>query len=134
MNIFRSCSRYLAAHKRIFDVAEEYFGKQYGIKFDNMIEEYKKEIEDEKRGNERKVIWSDDSNYPDIICVFILSQDTINKYPWEEIRRTNNYLVRYDYTREQLEGLDYTIEYPPTPRMKDIHMYPEFSTFYKYNE
>ena len=84
--------------------------------------------------NERKVIWSDDSNYPDIICVFILSQDTINKYPWEEIRRTNNYLVRYDYTREQLEGLDYTIEYPPTSRMKDIHMYPEFSTFYKSNE
>ena len=55
MNNFRSCSRYLAAHKHIFDIAEIAFGKQNGIKFDNMIEEYKKEIEDEKRGNERKV-------------------------------------------------------------------------------
>ena len=74
------------------------------------------------------------NTFPSKITFFILSQDTINKYPWEEIRRTNNYLVRYDYTREQLESLNYTIEYPPTSRMKDIHMYPEFSTFYKSNE
>ncbi len=63
------------------------------------------------------------NNFPSKITFFILSQDTLNKYSW-----------RYDYTWEQLEGLDYTIEYPPTPRMKDIHMYPEFSTFYKSNE
>lgn len=74
------------------------------------------------------------NNFPSKITFFILSQDTINKYPWEEIRRTNNYLVRYDYTREQLEGLDYTIIYPPTLGMRKIHMYPEFSTFYKSNE
>ncbi len=74
------------------------------------------------------------NTFPSKITFFILSQDTINKYPWEEIRRTNNYLVRYDYTREQLEGLGYTIIYPPTLGMRKIHMYPEFSTFYKSNE
>lgn len=70
----------------------------------------------------------------EVMCVFVISQDTLNKYSWNEIRSTNNYLVRYDYTREQFEGLDYTIIYPPTLGMKDIHMYPEFSTFYKSNE
>lgn len=74
------------------------------------------------------------NNFPSKITFFVLSQDTINKYPWEEIRKTNNYLVRYDYTKEQLEGFDYTIIYPPTLGMKNIHMYPEFSTFYKSNE
>ena len=48
-------TRYLAAHGRIMDVAEIYFGKEYGIKYGNLIEDYQKDLEEEKRQEEDRV-------------------------------------------------------------------------------
>ncbi len=48
----------------------------------------------------------------DTISVFILHADTINKYPWEEIRDGYKVLKRYDLSLEDLERMDYTITYP----------------------
>ena len=35
----------------------------------------------------------------DSLTVFIFSPDTLKKYSYDEIRRVNNYLKRYDYIR-----------------------------------
>ena len=48
-------TRYLAAHGRIMDVAEIYFGKEYGIEYGNLIEDYQKDLEEEKRQEEDRV-------------------------------------------------------------------------------
>ena len=44
-----SSCRYLAAHGRIFDIAETKSAKKMGIPFDNLVAEYKIEKEEEKR-------------------------------------------------------------------------------------
>ena len=46
-----------------------------------------------------------------------------------EIEDYEDVLVRYDLKREDLERLHWTISYPPTEAMKDIHMYPPYETF-----
>lgn len=62
------------------------------------------------------------------ISIYLLSQDVIDNYSWEEISTTPYYLVRYDLTIKDLnEGLHY-IYYPPTDEMKDIYMYPDIET------
>lgn len=47
-----------------------------------------------------------------ILIVFFLSKDTIDQVPWERIRAENLVLRRYDLTLEDLEALNWTIEYP----------------------
>lgn len=62
----------------------------------------------------------------DTLCFFILNSDTLNKYPWEEIRKDYKILRRYDLSLQDLEYLEYKIYYPPTPKMRDIKMYPPY--------
>ena len=53
--LYISNCKYLAAHKHIFDIAEIAFGKQYGISYYNLIEEYKIEVaEEENRIKQKK--------------------------------------------------------------------------------
>lgn len=37
-------------------------------------------------------------------------------------------LVRYDLTIDDLEGLNYIVEYPPIEQMQSVHMYPPYET------
>ena len=48
----------------------------------------------------------------DTLSIFILSKDTVDKYSWEEIRKSYNILKRYDLSLEDLEYLNYTVTYP----------------------
>ena len=51
-------------------------------------------------------------NSNEILMVYLLSKDTIDQVPWERIRDDNLVLRRYDLTLEDLESLNWTIEYP----------------------
>lgn len=62
----------------------------------------------------------------DTMSVFFFDTDTLNKYPWEEIRKDYKILRRYDLSLQDLEYLEYKIYYPPTPKMRDIKMYPPY--------
>jgi hypothetical protein len=46
------------------------------------------------------------------ISVFIFHSDTLNKYPWEEVRNGYMILKRYDLSLEDLKQRDFTITYP----------------------
>lgn len=46
--------QFLAVHGRIFDVAEISFGKDNGISYDNLIEDYKNRIEEEQKRIEKR--------------------------------------------------------------------------------
>lgn len=49
-----SCSKYLAAHDRVFDVVEIAFGKEIGITYDNYVELYKEQVAQEEKRMEEK--------------------------------------------------------------------------------
>lgn len=44
--------------------------------------------------------------------IAFLSREVIETVPWEEIRENNMVLKTFDLTLEELEDLDYTLEYP----------------------
>lgn len=69
----------------------------------------------------------------DTLSLFILSQDTINKYSWEKIKETYNILARYDLdmTDGALRKYDFEFTYPPNEKMKNIQMYPPYSSYEK---
>ena len=50
--------------------------------------------------------------YNDTLMFFVFSRDTLNKYSWEEIKRDNKILKRYDITGRQLNDQNWTIIYP----------------------
>jgi hypothetical protein len=45
------------------------------------------------------------------LSIYIFSEDTLNKYSWEEIRQGYKVLKRYDLTHAELDQMDYTIVY-----------------------
>ena len=69
-------------------------------------------------------------NIKDYLYLFVLAADTLAKYSWAEIRERNLILVRYDLTYKDIE-LFSPLYYPPTPEMRDIKMWPPYSTFEK---
>lgn len=48
----------------------------------------------------------------DTISIFILSKDTVDRYSWDKIRNDYNILKRYDLSLQDLEQMNWTIEYP----------------------
>jgi len=48
----------------------------------------------------------------DTLCLFILSQDTIDKYDWETIRDEYKIIVRYDLDMHRFNKNGRTIVYP----------------------
>ena len=68
-------------------------------------------------------------NHPSgIMSLFILSCDTLAKYPWEQVREDYNILVRYDLRLQDLYKLDFKVVYPPSEAMKDMKMYPPYGS------
>ena len=60
----------------------------------------------------------------DTLSIFFLSNDTLRKYGYIDVRENNRYLVRYDLSSSEVKQLDYTFPYPPTPEMSDMKMWP----------
>ena len=72
-----------------------------------------------------------DFNIPimmDTACLFIIAQDTLEKYPWEKIRTSYKILQRYDLdvSKAGMKKLNFEVSYPPTEAMKDVKMYPPY--------
>jgi len=44
----------------------------------------------------------------------------------ESIYYDYNVLARYDVTEEDMDNLEWSLEYPPTEAMRNVHMYPSF--------
>ena len=73
--------------------------------------------------------------YPnDTFSVFIFHPDTLNKYPWDQIRKEYKVLVRYDiaaddyykFPEARSPEIKITIPYPPTDAMRTVHMCPSY--------
>lgn len=62
----------------------------------------------------KKSIVSEALNLTDIetFYYFILSQDTIDKYPWDTIRNKYMILKRYRLDRDKIKRMNWTITYP----------------------
>lgn len=44
----------------------------------------------------------------------------------ESIYYDYNVLARYDVTEEDMDNLEWSLEYPPSEAMRNVHMYPSF--------
>ncbi len=62
----------------------------------------------------------------DTISVFLFDGKTVETVPWETVVKEYLVLQRYDLSIEDMKKLDRTIHYPPTPEMRDIHMWPPY--------
>ncbi len=62
----------------------------------------------------------------DVLSLFIIHSDTLAKYPWETIRKNYNILKRYDLSIQDIQLLDFTVPYPPTPEMAEMRQYPPY--------
>lgn len=79
-------------------------------------------------GIEKKASWKaffeGKYGHPYLSIFFINSE--INVFS-EEYGKTS--VVRYDLTLENIEYLGWSVTYPPTQGMKDVHMYPPYSVW-----
>lgn len=67
------------------------------------------------------------SKFPnDTVSLFIFDAEVVESNSWEKV--VDEYLVlqRYDLSIEDFKKLGSLIPYPPTPEMKDMHMYPPY--------
>ena len=62
----------------------------------------------------------------DTLSVFIVHDDTLDKYGYDDVRQNNRLLVRYDLSIDEVVNLNYTFEYPPTRAMTDMKMWPAY--------
>ena len=46
------------------------------------------------------------------LTIFIFSNDTLNKYSWDYINKSNLYLKRYDLDENELTNMNWIITYP----------------------
>lgn len=62
----------------------------------------------------------------DTMSIFIFHSDTLDKYSWDEVREGYKILQRYDLSLKDLQKLDWSVTYPPSPEMKDMKMFPPY--------
>lgn len=62
----------------------------------------------------------------DTMSIFIFHTDTLSKYAWGTIRNEYKILKRYDLSLEDLHALEFTVPYPPSPKMKNMKMFPPY--------
>ncbi|QEC53039.1 hypothetical protein EDD80_1041 [Anseongella ginsenosidimutans] len=60
----------------------------------------------------------------DTVSLFIFHADTLTKFPWQTIREDYKILRRYDLSLEDLITLEFKVPYPPSPKMKNMKMFP----------
>ncbi len=66
-----------------------------------------------------------------VLSVYLFKQEDVDNFGWEYLSEHNGYLVRYDLRLNDLRLLNDTLYYPPTPAMKDIHMFPPYEIVIK---
>jgi hypothetical protein len=70
-----------------------------------------------------------ETRYPsDTMSLFLMSNDTLEKYEWDRVRDDYNVLIRYDLSVQDLYSLKFKVVYPPDERMADIKMWPPYGT------
>lgn len=62
----------------------------------------------------------------DTISIFLFDEEIVETVPWETVVKEYLVLQRYDLSIEDFKRLDNDIHYPPTPEMRDIHMWPPY--------
>jgi hypothetical protein len=62
----------------------------------------------------------------DTICYFFIDADTIAHYGRINVCDDYRILVRYDLSVDDVEVLQETIPYPPSPAMRYMKMYPPY--------
>ena len=65
------------------------------------------------------------------ISIFLLDSDTVQAYDIQTLKEEYKIKCRYDVTLKDLDIFRCTFTYPPTPEMRDIKMWPPYSTFEK---
>ena len=84
-----------------------------------------KESRTEQSGSRYLEQWF--SYFPqDTISIFLFDEETVETVPWETVVKEYLVLQRYDLSIEDFKRLDNDIHYPPTPEMRDIHMWPPY--------
>lgn len=63
--------------------------------------------------------------YNDYLDIFLYDYNEVVDLPWNEVR-DRKYIVKYSFTRDDLEKLNYRIFFPPTEAMKDVLMDPPY--------
>ena len=63
--------------------------------------------------------------YHQYCLVFILNANDV-RWSNDHLSDLDSYLVRYDFTLEDLQDLDWRISFPPNDSMKTISMWPPF--------
>ena len=75
--------------------------------------------------------WPKSLSDTDTIRVFVFDSEKYNETDWSTIRDQYLILLRYDFTKAELDALGWLIAYPPTPEMKDIKMWPPYEEVIK---
>jgi hypothetical protein len=52
------------------------------------------------------------NNSSNMLMIFVIASDTIQTYSWEEIQKNYLVLIRYDLSLQDLESMNWTINYP----------------------
>jgi hypothetical protein len=62
----------------------------------------------------------------DTLTIFTFDAETVENTPWDTV--TSKYLVlqRYDLSLRDLQKLNWSVPFPPSPEMKDMKMYPPY--------
>ncbi len=58
----------------------------------------------------------------DTLCCFVIDYNVIKEISYEDIRKNNRILARYDLSLQDVEAFDGYFEYPPSQRMIDSGM------------
>ncbi|MBO5419075.1 MAG: membrane lipoprotein lipid attachment site-containing protein [Bacteroidales bacterium] len=75
--------------------------------------------------------WTKSLSATDTIRVFVFDSEKYKETDWSTIRDQYLILLRYDFTKAELDALGWLIAYPPTPEMKDIKMWPPYEEVIK---
>ena len=63
----------------------------------------------------------------DTLSIYIFSQDTLDRYNWAVVQSDYKVLQRYDISYDDFIKFRGEFYYPPTPKMKHIHMWPRYT-------
>ena len=62
----------------------------------------------------------------DTLSIYLFHIDTLKNNTWADVQAGYKILKRYDLSLEDLEHLDYKLNYPPDAKMSGVKMYPPY--------
>ena len=75
----------------------------------------------------RHSTWESNFKYEnDTVMIFIFDGDVIGNVDWEIVKKDYLILQRYDLSLQDLQKLNWKVDYPPTEAMKEMKMYPSY--------